>query len=601
MKTKICLRFGLLFAALMMFTGVICSRTSPTAQAADAAKCSLELTYSHAGEAFAGQNIKLWRIAVLSADWKCTLAGKFKNYPVTVSVNASQAERKAMITTLTSYIAADGIAPDQTLTTDENGVVNFTGLDIGMYLVGSLRIKNESEVVEFEAFSVVLPGADGNGALLYDVTAKPKAERTEIDVGKKITYKVVKAWSDIGNEKKRPDSVVVKIYKDGVCRYTVMLDSSNDWSHSWDAYDDGSVWSVTEESVPSGYKVAVNKNGTTFTVNNLYSGDSPDGEPETTTSSGEESTTRGGGEESTTRGGGEESTTRGGSEESTTRGGGEESTTRGGGEESTTRGGGEESTTRGGGEESTTRGGSSEESTTRGGGEESTTRGGGEESTTRGDGEESTTRGGSEESTTRGGGEESTTRGSGEESTTRGGSSEESTTRGSGEESTTRGGSSEESTTRGGSEESTTRGGGEESTTRGGGEESTTRGGGEESTTRGGGEEGTTNEHGEYNTTSSNEENTTNERGEYNTTNRNEEGTTKGSTDGGGHDGNGGDDGDNGGNDEHNSHGGSKGETAPNTGNSSNMPLYIVLLAVSGTTLAVLGIAVLRKRNGNAE
>ena len=472
MKTKICLRFGLLFAALMMFTGVICSRTSPTAQAADAAKCSLELTYSHAGEAFAGQNIKLWRIAVLSADWKCTLAGKFKNYPVTVSVNASQAERKAMITTLTSYIAADGIAPDQTLTTDENGVVNFTGLDIGMYLVGSLRIKNESEIIEFEAFSVALPGADGNGALLYDVTAKPKAERTEIDVGKKITYKVVKAWSDIGNEKKRPDSVVVKIYKDGVCRYTVMLDSSNDWSHSWDAYDDGSVWSVTEESVPSGYKVAVNKNGTTFTVNNLYSGDSPDGEPETTTSSGEESTTRGDGEESTTRGGGEESTTRGG----------------------------------------------------------------GEESTTRGDGEESTTRGGSEESTTRGGGEESTT-----------------------------------------------------------------RGGGEESTTRGGGEEGTTNEHGEYNTTSSNEENTTNERGEYNTTNRNEEGTTKGSTDGGGHDGNGGDDGDNGGNDEHNSHGGSKGETAPNTGNSSNMPLYIVLLAVSGTTLAVLGIAVLRKRNGNAE
>ncbi len=473
MKTKICLRFGLLFAALMMFTGVICSRTSLTAQAADAAKCSLELTYSHAGETFAGQSIKLWRIADLSADWKCTLAGKFKNYPVTVSVNASQAERKAMITTLTSYIAADGIAPDHTLTTDENGVVNFTGLDTGMYLVGSLRIKNESEVVEFEAFSVVLPGADGNGNLLHDVSAKPKAERTEIDVGKKITYKVVKAWSDIGNEKKRPDSVVVKIYKDGVCRYTVMLDSSNDWSHSWDAYDDGSVWSVTEESVPSGYKVAVNKNGTTFTVNNLYSGDGPDDEPE--------STTRGGGEESTTRGGGEESTTRGGSEESTTRSGGEESTTRGSGEESTTRGGGEESTTRGGGEESTTRGGS------------------------------------------------------------------------------------------------------------------------EESTTRGGSEEGTTNEHGEYNTTSSNEENTTNERGEYNTTNRNEEGTTNGSTDGGGHDGNGGDDGDNGGNDEHNSHGGSKGETAPNTGNSSNMPLYIVLLAVSGTTLAVLGIAVIRKRNGDAE
>lgn len=561
MKTKICLRFGLIFAVLTVFVGVICSRTAPTAQAAEAAKCSLTVTYSYAEEVFEGQSIKLWRIADLSADWKCTLAEKFKKYPVTVSVKAAQTENKAMITTLTSYIAADGIAPDHTLVTDENGVVNFTGLDTGMYLVGSLRIKGESEVVEFEAFSVVLPGADGNGNLLHDVSAKPKAERTEIDVGKKISYMVKKVWSDIGNEKKRPDSVVVKIYKDGVCRYTVTLDSSNDWSHSWDAYDDGSVWSVTEESVPSGYKVAVNKNGTTFTVNNLYSGDGPDGEPETTTSGGEDSTTRGGGEESTTRGSGEESTTRGGGEESTTRGDGEESTTRGGGEESTTRGGGEESTTRSDGEESTTRGD-------------------GEESTTRGGGEESTTRGGSEESTTRGGSEESTTRGGGEESTTRGG---------------------EESTTRGDGEESTTRGSGEESTTRGGGEESTTRGGDEESTTRGGGEEGTTNEHGEYNTTSSNEENTTNERGEYNTTNRNEEGTTTDGTDGGGHDGNGGDDGDDGGNDEHNSHGGSKGETAPNTGNSSNMPLYIVLLAVSGTTLAVLGIAVLRKRNGDAE
>ncbi len=347
MKTKICLRFSLLFAALMMFTGVICSRTAPTAQAAEAAKCSLTVTYSSAEEIFDGQDIKLWRIADVSAEWECTLAEKFKKYPVTVSVRASQTERKAMITTLSAYITADNIAPDRTLTTDENGTAEFTNLDTGMYLVGSLRIKNGNEVLEFESFTVVLPGVDEDGNILHDVSAKPKASRTEI-TGGEITYKVVKTWRDAGNSKKRPDSVVVEIYKDGVLQDegTVELNSSNDWSCSWTDEDDGSVWEVIEKDVPNGYKVDVQKTGTTFTVINTFTNDDSDDEPETTTSGGDDSdtTTRGGDDSDTTTRGGDDSdtTTRGGDDsDTTTRGGDDSDTTTRGGDDSdtTTRGG----------------------------------------------------------------------------------------------------------------------------------------------------------------------------------------------------------------------------------------------------------------------
>jgi len=109
-------------------------------------------------------------------------------------------------------------------------------------------------------------------------------------------------------------------------------------------------------------------------------------------------------------------------EETTTAGGEEETTTAGGEEETTTAGGEEETTTSGGEEETTTSGG--EEETTTSGGEEETTTSGSEEETTAG-GEEETTTSGSEEETTAGGEEETTTSGSEEETTT---AAEESTT-----------------------------------------------------------------------------------------------------------------------------------------------------------------------------
>ncbi len=606
MKTKICLRFSLLFAALMMFTGVICSRTAPTAQAAEAAKHSLTVTYSSAEEIFEGQDIKLWRIADVSAEWECTLAEKFKKYPVTVSVRASKAERKAMITTLIAYISADNIAPDHTLTTDENGTAKFTNLDTGMYLVGSLRIKNGSEMLEFESFTVVFPGVDEDGNILRDVSAKPKASRTEI-TGDEITYKVVKTWRDAGNSKKRPDSVVVEIYKDGVLqdKGTVELNSSNDWSCSWTVEDDGSVWEVIEKDVPSGYKVEVQKAGTTFTVINTFTNDDSDDEPETTTGGGEDSTTHGGDDSDTTTHGGDDSdtTTRGGDDSDTTTRGGDDSdtTTRGGDDSSTTtRGGDDSDTTTHGGDDSdtTTRGGDDSDTTTRGGDDSSTTTHGGDDSSTTtrgGDDSDTTTRGGDDsDTTTRGGDDSSTTTHGGDDSdtTTRGGDDSDTTTRG-GEDSTTHGGDDSSTTTHGGDDSDTTTRGGDDSdtttrggddsdtTTRGGDDSDTTTRGGDDSdtTTRGGGDSDTTTRGGDDSdtTTRGGDDSDTTTRGgtEITTNGSDPETTTRG--------------------------GNSGGEPVPNTGNSSNMTLYIVLLAVSGTTLAVLGIMVLRKRNNNAE
>ena len=105
-----------------------------------------------------------------------------------------------------------------------------------------------------------------------------------------ISYSVVKKWQnssggDLSSSQTGVSSLTVYIYRKapGATSYskvdTIELLPSNNWTHSWTGPNDGSTWTVTEPSIPTGYtKVSitqtkdVTKNTRLFTITNRKTG-----------------------------------------------------------------------------------------------------------------------------------------------------------------------------------------------------------------------------------------------------------------------------------------------------------------------------------------
>lgn len=272
MKKRIWSALTVLLSVIFVLSGTMGVYAATTENAKERAElredCTLTVTYSLSGIGLAEQNIKLYHIADITADAEYTLAGSFRDYPVTVTGTSSQTEWDEMTTTLNSYVLADRILPDREGQTDSSGRVKFSELTAGMYLVGSLRLDSNGKLLVFESFMAAVPGVNENGSWVYDVKANPKASENIPSKGK-VTYSAVKIWKDTGDKTFRPDSVTVEILKNGSLQITVKLCSENDWSYSWDTVDDGSVWSVTERNVPQGYTVNIQGNGDVFQVTNV--------------------------------------------------------------------------------------------------------------------------------------------------------------------------------------------------------------------------------------------------------------------------------------------------------------------------------------------
>ena len=231
------------------------------------ARCTLTLTYTANGTALEGQAIRLYRAASVSADGVYKLYGKFAKYPLNITAPTTQREWREMAVTLESYVVAGQMKASAQGTTGSDGVVRFSDLAPGLYLVSALRAQQGGVTYVFDAFVAAVPGLDNNGHWFYDVSANPKSEEQNPDQSS-ISYNVVKTWRDTGSKNKRPDAVTVVIYKDGVEQERRVLNADNNWMYTWTADNDGSVWMVAEPDVPEGYTVSQQKNGNTFILIN---------------------------------------------------------------------------------------------------------------------------------------------------------------------------------------------------------------------------------------------------------------------------------------------------------------------------------------------
>jgi len=240
--------------------------------------CTLNLTYKYESSFFAGEEVKIYKVADFTLDGLYELAGDFAEYPVDVKNIKNQDEWNAVCDTLVAYVAADSILPAATATTNSDGVASFEDLEVGLYLVsGVVADYVDDGTVVFADFLISVPGIDEADKWVYDVDAKPKSVYHE-PVYEEVEYSVVKLWKDSSNESKRPKSIKIDVIKDGKVVETVELSAKNNWSYSWKALEDGSSWLVVERNVPKDYTATFETKQTTFVVTNTYT---PDQQPPT--------------------------------------------------------------------------------------------------------------------------------------------------------------------------------------------------------------------------------------------------------------------------------------------------------------------------------
>ena len=240
-------------------------------------KCSLTISYCYGETAFSDVQVKLYRIAEVSADFQYTLTQPFKASGLILNGIQSAGEWNVVRSTLEAYILAYGIEPDTASVTNQNGQVCFDSLGTGMYLAVVNQVTQGDLHCRFDSALVALPGLGQDGRWQYEVSVNAKAEfLPPIDPDEKIELKVLKLWKGDEGRSDRPKSVEVEIFRDGISYEKVVLSEENHWSYTWSAKNDGANWSVVERNVLHGYTMTVEERESSFVITNTLISSTPD-------------------------------------------------------------------------------------------------------------------------------------------------------------------------------------------------------------------------------------------------------------------------------------------------------------------------------------
>lgn len=240
-------------------------------------ECALTISYCYAETAFSGVEVKLYRVAEVSADFRYTLTQHFAASGLILDGIRTTGEWNVVRSTLETHILANNIAPEFTSVTNEDGLVSFEALRTGMYLAITGRTEQDDLRCQFDSALIALPGLGSDGRWQYQVSVNAKGEiLPPIDPDEEVEFKVLKLWRGDENRDSRPQSVEVEIFRDGISYKTVILSEENHWTYSWSAKDDGSQWTVVERNVPQGYTMTVEERQATFVLTNTWSPTYPD-------------------------------------------------------------------------------------------------------------------------------------------------------------------------------------------------------------------------------------------------------------------------------------------------------------------------------------
>ena len=86
-----------------------------------------------------------------------------------------------------------------------------------------------------------------------------------------IDITVNKLWKNDKEAGKRPETITVTLYKDGVKYDSKTISEKDKWTCTWKNLPSQYKWTVDESNLPAGYTKSITQKGNTFTITNTYS------------------------------------------------------------------------------------------------------------------------------------------------------------------------------------------------------------------------------------------------------------------------------------------------------------------------------------------
>lgn len=218
---------------------------------------SPSFTYSYPVD---GVTFKLYEVGEVIND-QFVLTGDFAGYDVNLL-------EKTAGETLAAYVERDGLQPMATAVS-EGGSLRFENLSQKIYLMtGETKIVDRVKWIPSAVLFSVPQQDEETGELIWDITAGGKYTKEELPPLEEVS--VEKIWNDKGYEDKRPASIKAQLLKDGEVYDTVELSKTNNWKFKWENLEPEFTWTVTEEEVPTDYKLTIKKDKGVVILENTY-------------------------------------------------------------------------------------------------------------------------------------------------------------------------------------------------------------------------------------------------------------------------------------------------------------------------------------------
>ena len=142
--------------------------------------------------------------------------------------------------------------------TNEDGIVNFDNLELGLYLIK--QTNNVSGYSNIDSFLVNIPEVIDN-KWVYDINAIPKT-----DIIKLMDVVVIKKWDNINSD--TPKEVTIQLLKDDEVIDEIILNNENNWTFTWEQIEASDKYLVKEINVPVGYTATYRQIDNQFIVTN---------------------------------------------------------------------------------------------------------------------------------------------------------------------------------------------------------------------------------------------------------------------------------------------------------------------------------------------
>ena len=129
------------------------------------------------------------------------------------------------------------------------------------------RVENEDQSITITIVPVLELSVKGSELL----TGSTSVFVLENDPESYIDITVNKLWKNDKEAGKRPETITVTLYKDGVKYDSKTISEKDKWTCTWKNLPSQYKWTVDESKLPAGYTKSISQKGNTFTITNTYS------------------------------------------------------------------------------------------------------------------------------------------------------------------------------------------------------------------------------------------------------------------------------------------------------------------------------------------